>query len=405
MSIANPLEDILRISVPAGYKQKADLDKSQLENKFMPLDRAIKAQNALAYGSKQSGIGTFLRGISQLPVAERQIYLSDPTNRKNYLNMLEQFRQGNNSPAQGGNILTPELLSGFGLTGGSGNNQSPNSLLESIFGGNNQQPVNQIDQGGQQVQQQPQQQPQQSMGNNPNDGSMPSNEQLVQNNDQQEPQAIPGVPVSPKLSTKERQLYTSQVLANNHAIGSEIKNRADNAVAFEKTMHLLQPKLQELVNNAVKYSGVYGRGKGWLDKFKNDQPKEYQDFISMRDSLIPLLGNGVAYVDRMGQSHEAHQEAQGIVSALNKLDVSPDTALKVFNDSMGYLDEVTQGVLDSAEPVYPGVRRKLAGVPTRTGDYITNTNKKSSSSAARAAKGHEDFEKLSLDELNGILNE
>jgi hypothetical protein len=401
MSIGNPLEDILRISVPAGYKQSADLDKSQLENKFMPLDRAIKAQNALAYGSKQSGIGTFLRGISQLPVAERQIYLSDPTNKKNYLNMLEQFRQGNNSPAQGGNILTPELLSGFGLTGGSENNQSPNSLLESIFGSNNQQPVNQIDQGGQQVQQQPQQ----SMSNNPNDGSMPSNEQPVQNNDQQEPQAIPGVPVSPQLSSKERQLYTSQVLANNTAVGSQLKNRADNAVAFEKTMHLLQPKLQKLINNAVKYSGVYGRGKGWLDKFKSAQPEEYADFISTRDSLLPLVGNGIAYVDNMGQSHEAHQEARNIVTSLNSLDVAPDTAIKVFNDSMGYLDEVTQGVLDSAEPVYPGVRRKLAGVPNRTGDYITNTNKKSSTAAARAAKGHEDFEKLSLDELNGILNE
>jgi len=363
MSFENPLEDILKTSLPYKIRQSADtenvnamVEARNIANKFVPLDKAIKAQNALAYGGKQGGIATFLRGISQLPVAERQIYLSDPENRKNYMNMLEQYRQGNNS-SSGGNILTPELLSQFGLGGGQSGQNNPNSLLNMGSG------------GGEQGNSNPMQQPPE-MGNQDQDFGSPPEQQAPSQNVEQD------IPVSPKVKPEKRQLYSAQLLANNHMAGGQLKARADSAIAFEKTMHLLQPQIQKVLSDAAKYSGTYGRGKGWLDKFKQDQPEEYANFISARDSLIPLIANGVRFVENMGQSAEAQREANNLVIPLQQLDVAPKTALKVFNNSMKYLDNVTQGVLDSAEPLHPGVRRKLAGVPQRNGDYIQMPSEK-----------------------------
>ena len=358
MSFENPLEDILKTSLPYKLRQSADTENvnamtegRNITNKFVPLDKAIKAQNALAYGGKQGGIATFLRGISQLPVAERQIYLADPENRKNYMNMLEQYRQGNNS-SSGGNILTPELLSQFGIGGGQPEKNQPNSMLDMITGGR--------DQGGSNpMQQSP------TMGNEPQGLGVGSPQQgsPSQNVEQD-------VPVSPNVRPDQRQLYSAQLLANNHMVGSQLKSRADSAIAFDKTLNLLRPKIQKVITDAVKFNGIYGKGKGWLDKFKKDQPEEYSNFISARDSLLPLLGNGVRFVENMGQSAEAQKEANNLITSLQQIDVSPGTALKVFNNSMSYLDDVTQGVLDSAEPLHQGVRRKLAGVPHRNGDYI-----------------------------------
>ena len=365
MSFESPLEDILKISIPSGFKQSADLEKTQTENRFIPLDKAIKAQNAMAYSGKTGSIGQFLRGISELPVAERQAYLSDPANRRNYMKMLEDFRQGT-SGGGSNSLLTPEFLS------------------KNLGGGGQGGVLNQLLSGGPEQQEMPQQQQKPQQGPSQENFPYQPGEIVPSQQGQQGQQGQSGapqqpeneVPVSQHVSQGDRQLYSAQMLANNHMVGSQLKGRADSAIAFEKTMHNLRPKVQKVLSDAVKYSGIYGRGKGWLDKFKNEQPEEYANFISARDSLIPLIGNGVRFIENMGQSAEAQREANNLVIPLQQLDVSPATGIKVFNNSMNYLDEVTQGVLDSAEPLHPGVRRKLAGVPKRKGDFIQKTNNK-----------------------------
>lgn len=392
MAFNLPLETTSSATIPNRMKVLEDLIKQRTENKFIPLDKAIKTQNAMAYSGKTGSIGQFLRGISELPVAERQAYLSDPANRRNYMQMLEDFRKGT---AGGGSnsILTPEFINQ--QFSGGGGILAP--ILKAAFGGG---------QGQNAMNEEPSQGPGMNAMNEPSGaeqnfpyelGEIVPSPQGQRPAEPQSEEPIRDVPVSPNVKVGDRQLLSAQMLANNHMVGSQLKGRADNAIAFEKTMHNLRPQIQKVLSDAVKYSGIYGRGKGWLDKFKNNQPEEYANFITTRDSLIPLIGNGIAFIENMGQSHQAHEQARNLVIPLQQLDVAPDTAMKVFNNSMSYLDQVTQGVLDSAEPLHPGVRRRLAGVPQRSGDYI-HVPKKS-------GKYKLDFSHLSDEELRKIAGE
>lgn len=388
---ANPWSDV--VDTKNYLTDKAlNQQKQKLENKYIPLDKAIKAQNAMSYSNRMGNIGLFLRGISQMPVAERQAYLSDPANRQNYMTMLEQFKSGINNPNASGNILTPEYMKQFNFDQQDSGSANPFMKMMQYFMG--QKGGNAMAQPPQQGQfQAPPQAPmQQGQGMMPQ--GMPqefgavnqASPQEVANiaqfgNQAQAPGAAPqqaqpemedeNIPVSPSISPQERATLNAQMRANNQNIGPQLKNRADAAIAFDKFLQLHKKEIQTVFKDAFKYSQLYGRGKNWLDKFKTNQPEEYANYIKAKNSLTPLMANGIRFLEAMGVSHDSQEDSKRqVASALDALDISPETALKVFNSHMNALADVSEGVMQSAEPAYPGVRRKLAGVPYHKGDFI-----------------------------------
>src|SRR5690349_13864609 len=321
-------------------------EKQRLENKFAPLDRGIKLQNALSYGNRMGNIGLFLRGISQMPAAERQAYLADPANRQNYLTMLEQFRGGINNPQASGNVLTPEFLQQFGLGAQQQTPSNPIAKLISYFTGAQQNAMhpealpangmpfqqsamplalNQGQEFGESNQATPEEV--EKIANQGNRSAEQSNKPAIEEASQQE--------TTPQLTQNQRSTLNAQMRANNQNISSEMKTRADATIAFEKFLQLHRNEIGKVFNDAFKYSQIYGRAKNWLDKFKRNQPKEYANFIKAKNSLVPLMSNGLRRLEAMGISHEAQEDAKNqIAAAINSIDISPQTAREVFNSHM-----------------------------------------------------------------------
>lgn len=366
-----------------------ELEKSRLENRFKPLETAIKAQNALAYSGKQGGINTFLKSFAQLPVDERQAYLSNPGNRANYMKMLEDYRLGINSPTGGStNVLSPEYVKDQ-LGGGENLITSAINAVRNLTSGNNANnaPVNQMNNSpipqGQEFGENNRATDEEvaEIAQNGNGSDKPTPTNPIQNTNDKEKYIAPngeeigtitpdselyGVP----LSEKKRDLLTSQLRTNNKGIAKDLQNRADNGIAFESYLQEARPKIARMMADAAKYQGVYGRGKGWLDALKANQPEEYANYIAYKNSIIPILANGVRFLEKMGISHEAQEEAAKLVTELDQLALTPETSMKVFNKTIESLYDLSEGVLKAAEPAHPGVRRQLAGVKHFQGDYV-----------------------------------
>jgi hypothetical protein len=411
-----PLPNPFSWSIMSQIGNLNNLRKQTLENKYAPLDKAIKAQNALSYGSRQGNIGMFLRSLSQMPVEERQAYLADPTNRANYMKMLEDFRAGINSTTGGGNLLSPEYVRSFGI----GDNSEDNPLYNlgrffyNSVTGNNNTPSNPISRVNQEYGQQNKMSNQElkdfvndrtgsaddntesiEASNTPNKtvkiagqdmqvvplagtGAPPNNQQTTQqNNKQDEDNNTPK-----ELTKEERGLLRSQEITNNKTVGTKIKNRADSAIAFDDFLKKHRDKIAKVFRDAYKYSGIYGRGKNWMEKFKSNQPEEYKNYLVAKRSLTPIMSNGVRFLEDMGVSHDAQQDAkQQIASGLDALDTSPETAVKIFNEHMDAMEDLTDGVLNAAEPAFPGVRRRLHNLPRRKGEYIPKESDNTNSSS------------------------
>lgn len=368
-----PLPSITDLDMNAIRRRRLEANKLNIENKFAPLELAIKAQNALSYNNRMGNIGLFLRGIAQMPSAERQAYLANPENRANYMSMLENFRSGINTPGAGG-VLTPEYIQTF-----LGGNQNPFQAIASLFTGGGNQPQNPMQNmpanntgsnafANEPVSYTPNQvnetENNQGQENKPNQVASPALVDYVAENGNK---ALQNNEVSPQ----EREVLVSQLQTNNQRIGTQLKNRADNAIALDTFLHDNRKEIGKVLSDAAYYNQLYGRGANWLTKFKTEQPEKYKNYIAAKTGLIPLLSNGIRFLEAMGISHDAQQDAQNQVGqVIDKLDVAPLTAIKVFNDHIKMLQGVSNGVMKAAEPAYPGVRKKLAGISDIKGDYI-----------------------------------
>jgi hypothetical protein len=351
-------------------KKLNEVTKGKIENKYAPLTTAIKAQNALSYNSRTGNLGMFLRSIAQMPVAERQAYLADPANRKNYMKMMEEFRSGINSPSSSGNILSPEFLSSFGFGNAPSNPLStaniPQGQSNNAF---SSQPA-----------------PQQSNAQQGGDSSYGSyvpppssgNLQPLDNVSSPEDATSNEMPAATEpsssqvrpLSAEERGVVASQQQSNAMTAGKVQSARADGAATMDKYLMDNQHMFSQAINDAIKYQGIYGRGKNWLDKFKQAQPEEYANYQFVKKSLLDNVGNQIRFMEHMGATDTQSAKAHDMIAALDKLDQSPETSRKVINKSIDSLMKLSSAIYDVAEPRYPGTHRKLFGIPELKGDYI-----------------------------------
>jgi len=333
----------------------------------------------------------FLRGISQMPAAERQAYLADPTNRQNYMKMLEDFRSGIGKEGQGGgNLLTPEYVNSFGLGSQGDNGSNDNAMnfnpikkigaIVNALTGNTQQPQQQSQPGN--LQQPSAPMPQNNNGlsqDDINDTHIPTTEESNGNNltpPEQPPMQLDMEWPQP-LSPKERDTLSSQLLSNKNAAGKVQSARAEGAATLDKFLLDNRAEFSKVINDAIKYQGLYGRGARWLDKFKENQPEEYANFMSVKTSLTEHLGNQIRFMEHMGATDAQSKAAEDMSIGLDKLDQSPETSRKVINKSLGTLFKLSDAVYNVAEPRYPGVYKKLHGIPTLKGDYLPTPKKQS----------------------------
>lgn len=410
-ALANQMQAIKNRYAPP--QLEADITGQQLKNRYAPLETAIRAQNALAYNNRTGNIGTYLRGIQAMPVAERQAYLADPVNRAQYMQMLKQYSAGVQNPTQQ-NFLTPELLGQYGLGLGRSQPQqappqqefrpqAPPQQSVNVFGsgnGSNNVPafgnnpltdmvrklqLRQMQMSAQQApleaqaasQQMPLQPPQQS----PADAFGSSTEAEEAPQAPESPQAVQQAPEEAvqsdltypsELTPQKRDLLSSQLQANKNLAGTVASDRAQGAVTLDTFLLDNRDAFSKALKDATKYSHLYGRGKKWLDAIKTKQPEAYANYIFVQDSLLPNLANQIKFMEKMGATNTQLEHAKNIMKELGKLDETPETSIKVINKSVRSLLGLSDSIYKTAEPRFPGTYKRIYNVPTLKGDYIAD---------------------------------
>lgn len=112
LGLSNAYQSIINKYQP----QKSDLENQQAQANlnFTPLKYAIEAQNSMRNSSRFGGAYQYLKSIADLPAAQRSIYLADPDNYNQYMEMIGQLHDSVRTQGQS-TVITPALLKKVGL--------------------------------------------------------------------------------------------------------------------------------------------------------------------------------------------------------------------------------------------------------------------------------------------------
>ena len=326
----------------------ASTGKTQAETKYMPLDYAIRAQNALTSTNRFGNLGMYLRTIHEMPVAERTAYLADPSNRAQFDAIQNEFLRSSNQQNQN-SLLNDKFMGQFGMQGGVPNqlNNTPNN---SDYG----------------------------MAFDKNGNNVRATPEEIDNAVNRPIGGAENIPQESKPYTPTK-LDFSQMNANNKLLTAAIKNRRDNAVAMEKWLNKNRENYSRAFRAASKYAGIIGKGERGLDAVKARDPKAYEDLQWLNTSFIPHLSNQVKLMEKMGATDTQREELHGLAGALNKWQLDPEHALNLMNRQIGTIQDISNSVFEAAEPMHQGVTRRMYNMPEINGDYIlpkeTNSSK------------------------------
>lgn len=99
--------------------KQSEINAKNAETQFVPLKYAIQAENAMRNNSRFGGSYQYLKSIADLPADQRTLYLADPANNQQYMDMIQNLHSsvsGNGGSGQGGSsLITPALLKRVGL--------------------------------------------------------------------------------------------------------------------------------------------------------------------------------------------------------------------------------------------------------------------------------------------------
>src|SRR3954464_7705347 len=95
--------------VNKNYQRNIDseINSRNTETQYTPLKYGIEAENSVRQNSRYGGAYQYLRSISEMPAAQRALYLADPDNNRNYMELVQSLRDGMSGSQGGPQVLTP----------------------------------------------------------------------------------------------------------------------------------------------------------------------------------------------------------------------------------------------------------------------------------------------------------
>jgi hypothetical protein len=127
------------------------------------------------------------------------------------------------------------------------------------------------------------------------------------------------------------------------------------------------------LNSALDYVGGAGKGQLAVDAakgFLGNAPQGYQDFQWALNTFRPELVNQIKMMEKMGATDEQRKEAHGLLSAIDSMSLDPKAAKNVFNQSIKSFSDLSDAVINAAEPYHKGVTRQLYNIPKLSGSYL-----------------------------------
>jgi len=194
------------------------------------------------------------------------------------------------------------------------------------------------------------------------------------------------------LSNSDKNLYSSQMLANKALVGSKVMNQAIGAVQFENLLMNNRGQFSQAFKDASQYAGIIGQGKFAMEKFQKNHSEAYANYLWVTKDLIPKLTNNEKRMEALGSTDRQRIALNDMYHAVLKWDSVPDTAVANINKTIGLFGAQAKAAIRSAEPRWPGALEKLYGIHTNpVSDYISKTT--------LTTEQQKEAESISTDEL------
>lgn len=193
---------------------------------------------------------------------------------------------------------------------------------------------------------------------------------------------------NPELSSADKQLLATQMLGNKKMVDAKTTARALAAITYEKVLAENQDRIAPAFENAAKYAGIIGSGKLTLDKFKNEHPKEYQDYMWVVNDLVPNLTNNVRMMEGLASTDSQRHALNDMYGSVLRWESDPKMAINNINKTMKLFGGQAKAALETAQPRFSGVLEKLYGLKMNKGEDYVGPN-----------RGKKDYSQMSTDDL------
>lgn len=366
---------------------KAGTAKTQAETQYMPLEEAIKAQNAVRMGSRFGGAYQLAKSLNEMDPSVRAAWIAN--NQDAYNQMLTQLgNQGN----QNADVLNAVVNKTFGGIAGpmptasaspspipTNPGYAPPPSAASMPMGGIAGPI--------------------ASPNVTSAGYMPSgmgalnpnSPTAMVNSAMTPPQGLAATPqsIANQISTPmgQTQLFqpmtddqnqkiqwASQLAANRKAVTASMNNRVDNAVAMELWLNQNKDRYARAMASASRYSGLLGQGALGLQQLAQTDPQAYDDYTWMTTNFMPNLSNQVKLMEKMAGTDDQRDELHKLTGAQMNWTQNPQAAVNSMNNAIGTVQSISDSVMQAAEPNFKGVYRKMYGIPHISGPYIQLAN-------------------------------
>ncbi|NHJ41452.1 MAG: hypothetical protein FK731_15585, partial [Asgard group archaeon] len=179
----------------------------------------------------------------------------------------------------------------------------------------------------------------------------------------------PGFTLTPPQTAKLEDAAALE--ANEKAVVPQMNRRAQNAVQLEKWSMQNRDEMAPMVNQALEYAGAKGKGQRYFDSWLNKNPDATSSWDWYNTTFTTSLSNAIRLMEGMGATDQQKKELQGMIMQANNILSNPKRAGMAINKMMNTFSEITDSVLQAAEPLNKGVYRKVYDLPPPfKGDYL-----------------------------------
>lgn len=376
------------------------------ENEYAPIKYLIEANKTSNSSSRFGKAYEFSRMLSALPAIDRQQWIAN--NRETYNEMLETLgnKSLENNTSEPQQYLNDAIRKKFG-NGGNNPLSTPNQPAQNTSQHNyptnmpslNAQDVSHIDDvlkrsySGLPGQINPsdftklsaalgakQEQPytaatqrvsdfNQQMKSPPQQG-VP--QYLGEANQQLQAAEQPAQTKPPFHSTKEEtdnQKNIALFEVNRKAAGKAITDRAIGSVGMDKWLQEIRPEASKRLKNAAQYAGLKGKSTKFAQEWQNKNPDALADYDWVENQFKPNLVNQIKVMEKLGSTNAQRKELSDMVDRIGDIKTNPERALKGINRGIKTFFDLSESVIQAAEPHNKGIIRKVYDLKPMEGDY------------------------------------
>jgi hypothetical protein len=176
---------------------------------------------------------------------------------------------------------------------------------------------------------------------------------------------------APSSNSVMQQQLANQIASNKQSVSPYITKKLDNTIQIDKFLN--SPAIDLLVQSASEYTGIKGKGKEFIDRWKSENSEKFENNYQFRNSFTSDIVNLQKNLEQL--SIQPSQRAELIANfrkAFDEWSSNPERAQDQFYRTIAQLKDIAGANSIAAQPLYPGVREHLAGLPPPSTNHLYN---------------------------------